>query len=121
MKYDSAGMDENLNQYEYVFPRTVDGKPPFAAAGTVMIDGDAPVIYDKKTGKAVAKQIRSTDPLLLVAVGAPLIVDKKTGRVEEEDFRSTGGGSADKPGKGFSSRGAGFRDARRGSVEHYVD
>jgi hypothetical protein len=51
-------------QFEYVFPRTVGGKPLY-----------------------------STDDLSLgIYLGAPLIVDKKTGTVEQQDFRESTGG-----------------------------
>jgi hypothetical protein len=50
------------NQFEYVFPRTVDGKPLYSF----------------------------NDPFIVVDFGDPLIVDKKTGKVEQRPFHTLG-------------------------------
>jgi hypothetical protein len=50
------------NQFEYVFPRTVDGKPLFSPS----------------------------DSSFIISLGATLVVDKKTGKVERQDFQSSG-------------------------------
>jgi len=51
-------------QFEYVFPRTVGGKPLYSPS----------------------------DLSLGISLGAPLIEDKKTGKVEQQDFRNSTGG-----------------------------
>lgn len=52
------------NQFEYVFPRTVDSKPLLSPSNL----------------------------FLGIYLGAPLIVDKKTGNAEQRDFRESRGG-----------------------------
>lgn len=54
-----SGVDVFANQTEYVFPRTVGGKPLYS----------------------------TRDSLLAIYLGAPLVLDKKTGHVEPQDFR----------------------------------
>jgi hypothetical protein len=51
-------------QFEYVFPRTVNGKPLYS----------------------------SGDSILAIVLGTPLIVDKKSGTVEKRDFGNSTGG-----------------------------
>jgi len=57
-----SGIHVFANETEYVFPRTVGGRPLYS----------------------------TSDLLLVISLGAPLIVDKKTGKVEDHDFRSSG-------------------------------
>jgi hypothetical protein len=62
VNYTSTRIWESMNQFEYIFPRTISGKPLFSPK----------------------------DRLLGISLGAPLIVDKKTGKVEKQDFQSSG-------------------------------
>jgi hypothetical protein len=57
-----SGVNVFANETEYVFPRTVSGKPLYSAS----------------------------DSLIAIFLGSPLIVDKKTKKVESHDFRSSG-------------------------------
>jgi hypothetical protein len=56
--------DASHIQFEYVFPRTIDGR--------ILLS--------------------SRDVLLGIVLGSPLIVDKKTGAVKQQDFRESQGG-----------------------------
>jgi len=64
VKYASTSIDEALNQFEYLFPRSAGGKPLFSA----------------------------DDSNLWIRLGDPLIVDKKTGNLEQHKFRISGPG-----------------------------
>jgi hypothetical protein len=58
----SVGIDLSMNRLEYVFPRTVSGKPLYS----------------------------TRDSLLAIYLGAPLILDKKTGKIQEQTgFRNS--------------------------------
>jgi hypothetical protein len=58
----SVGMDLSMNRLEYIFPRTVSGKPLYS----------------------------TRDSLLAICLGAPLILDKKTGAIlGHTDFRNS--------------------------------
>ena len=59
VKYAAAQFSLFLNQYEYVFPRTVDGKPTFT----------------------------SSDSSLVIVLGLPLVVDDKTKQVVQQPFQ----------------------------------
>lgn len=52
------------NQFEYIFPRTIGGKPLYSAS--------------------------DSDEVLTICQGDPLVVDKKTGKVEPHPFRNAG-------------------------------
>jgi hypothetical protein len=62
VKYMSTSIDEYMNQFEYVFPRTVNGRDLFT----------------------------KTDSSMTLKLGAPLVVDKKTNKVEQRDFQNSG-------------------------------
>ena len=62
VKYMSTSLNEYLNQFEYIFPRTIDGKDLFT----------------------------ETDSSMTLKLGAPLVLDKKTNKVELRDFQNSG-------------------------------
>jgi hypothetical protein len=62
VKYTYTYMNEFTNEYEYVFPRVVDGKPVYSA----------------------------NDSSLIVELGAPLVMDKKTHQPVQQDFQYSG-------------------------------
>jgi len=62
VKYTPDTLNSPQNQFEYVFPRTVGGKPLFSPG----------------------------DECLVIELGAPLVFDKKTHNVVREDFRDSG-------------------------------
>jgi hypothetical protein len=64
VNYKSTGIDQYMNQFEYVFPRTTGGKPIYLPS----------------------------DSFLTISLGAPLVVDKKTGKAEAQAFQSSGMG-----------------------------
>jgi hypothetical protein len=87
---ETFGVHERMNHFEYIFPRLVDGQPPFAPTGTIEIGRGQKLIMDEKTHAVHASDFKSKGPVLLIALGAPLIVDKKTGKVQQRDFHSDG-------------------------------
>ena len=62
VKYMSSSINEYMNQFEYVFPRTISGRELFT----------------------------KTDSSMTLKLGAPLVVDKKTNKVEQRDFQNSG-------------------------------
>ncbi len=89
VKYASNTFHKRLNQFEYIFPRTVDGKPPLAPAGTFQAINLGTRITVDKHNAGHLDFIRSTGPLLYIALGDPLVMDKKTGKVEQRDFNDS--------------------------------
>jgi hypothetical protein len=87
---ETFGVHERMNHFEYIFPRLVDGQPPFAPTGTIEIGRGQKLVMDEKTHAVYASDFKSKGPVLLIALGAPLIVNKKTGKVDERDFQSAG-------------------------------
>jgi hypothetical protein len=62
VKYMTTSIDETMNQFECIFPRTINGRDLFT----------------------------KTDSSMTLKLGAPLIVDKKTNKVELRDFQDSG-------------------------------
>jgi hypothetical protein len=62
VKYMSTSIDETMNQFEYIFPRTINGRDIFT----------------------------KTDSSMTLKLGAPLVVDKKTNKVEQREFQDCG-------------------------------
>jgi hypothetical protein len=78
VKYDSGGMWEALNQFEYVFPRTVGGDQLYSSNNSfVEVVLGAPLTIDKKTKKVVPEPFQDVDKHV---VGIE-IKDKKTGDI----------------------------------------
>jgi hypothetical protein len=89
---ETSGIHETMNHFQYVFPRLVDGQPPFAPTGTIGIGRGHKLIIDEKTKTLDLSDLKSKGPVLVIGLGAPLIIDKKTGNVEQRDFQSLGPG-----------------------------
>jgi len=87
---ETSAIHRTMNHFEYVFPRLVDGQPPFAPTGTIEIGRGHKLVIDEKTHAVDASDYKSKGPVLIIALGAPLIVGKKTGKVEQRDFQSSG-------------------------------
>jgi hypothetical protein len=89
---ETSAIHQTMNLFEYIFPRLVDGQPPFAPTGTIGIGRGHKLIIDEKTNSVHASDFTSKGPVLVIGLGAPLVVDKKTGNVEQRNFQSLGPG-----------------------------
>ena len=71
VNYNPAGIDQFTNEYEYAFPRTLNGRPLYSTADLYLeIDLGDPLVTDKKTGKVVPQDFRSSGFIFTFEVSA---------------------------------------------------
>jgi hypothetical protein len=69
VKYDPGGPWTAINQFEYVFPRTVSGKPLYSASNSYLqVVSGAPLDIDKKTKQVIQEPFQNSGPLAVFKI-----------------------------------------------------